>query len=200
MTLNGQGQSPDIFPHESESIPTVEEFGVLVKEITDKLARVGSVLEFVGPEPALGVSRQDIRRRIRSWLVNQRWVWWRILCDTQRHVRELISGPCLGAKTRFLSLNRIQSRAVTGLLTGHNTLFTVVRYKTGSKNVTDGSNFCGRHAANVARISVSKVYNYLDVRTDFCRHTVDKTIINRVQLSRIMPLRIHKCRTLTPLH
>ena len=31
-------------------------------------------------------------------------------------------GPCLGAKARFLSFNRTQSRAVTGLLTGHNTL------------------------------------------------------------------------------
>ena len=130
MTLNGQGKSPDILPHESESIPTVEEFGVRVKEITDELAKGGSVLEFVGTEPALGVSRQGIRRRIRSWLVNQRWLWWRVLCDTQRHVRELISGPCLGAKTRFLSFNRTQFRAVTGLLTGHNTLFTVVRYNT----------------------------------------------------------------------
>ena len=31
-------------------------------------------------------------------------------------------GPCLDAKVRFLSFNRTQSRAVTGLLTGHNTL------------------------------------------------------------------------------
>jgi hypothetical protein len=36
--------------------------------------------------------------------------------------RELISGPCLGAKARFLSSYRTLSRAVTGLLTGHNTL------------------------------------------------------------------------------
>jgi hypothetical protein len=36
--------------------------------------------------------------------------------------RELISGPCLGAKDKFLSFNRTQSRAVTDLLTGHNTL------------------------------------------------------------------------------
>jgi hypothetical protein len=35
---------------------------------------------------------------------------------------ELILGPCLGAKARFLSFNRTQSRAVTGHLTGHNTL------------------------------------------------------------------------------
>jgi hypothetical protein len=49
------------------------------------------------------------------------------MCTTARHLflfgnREIISGPCLGAKARFLSFNRIQSRAVTGLLTGHNTL------------------------------------------------------------------------------
>jgi hypothetical protein len=31
-------------------------------------------------------------------------------------------GPCLGVKARLLSFNRIESRAVTGLLTGHNTL------------------------------------------------------------------------------
>ena len=34
--------------------------GVRGIEIADKLARDGSVLEFVGLEPALGVSRQDI--------------------------------------------------------------------------------------------------------------------------------------------
>jgi hypothetical protein len=41
---------------------------------------------------------------------------------TQRQAWELISGPCLGAKARFLSFNRTLSRAVTGFLTGHNTL------------------------------------------------------------------------------
>jgi hypothetical protein len=95
--------------------------GVRGKEIANELARDCSVLKFVGPEPALGVSRQDIRRRIRRWLVNQHWVWWRGLGDTERQAGELISGPCLGAKARFLFFNRTQSRAVTGLLTGHNT-------------------------------------------------------------------------------
>ena len=70
----------------------------------------------------LGVSRQDIRKRIRHWLLNQHWVWWRGLGNTQRQARELILGPYLGTKARFLSFNRTQSRAVTGLLTGHNTL------------------------------------------------------------------------------
>jgi hypothetical protein len=44
------------------------------------------------------------------------------LGNTQRQARELISGPCLGAKARFLSFNRTKSRAVIGFLTGHNTL------------------------------------------------------------------------------
>jgi len=35
-------------------------------EITDKLARSGSVQRFVGPEPFLGVSRQNIRRKIKT--------------------------------------------------------------------------------------------------------------------------------------
>jgi hypothetical protein len=91
-------------------------------EIADELAGDGSVLKFVGPEPALGGSRQDVRRRIRRYLVNQRWIWWRGLGDTQRQAREFISGPCLGTKSRFLSFNRTQSRTVTGLLTVHDTL------------------------------------------------------------------------------
>ena len=35
--------------------------GVRGNQITDKLARDGSVQTFVGPEPSLGVSRQNIR-------------------------------------------------------------------------------------------------------------------------------------------
>jgi hypothetical protein len=56
--------------------------GVRRNEIADELARDSSVLEFVGPESALGVSRQDIRRRVRQWLVNWHWIWWRGLGDT----------------------------------------------------------------------------------------------------------------------
>jgi hypothetical protein len=116
--------------------------GVRGNEIANELARGGSALKFVGPEPALGVSRQDIRRRIRHWLVNQRWLWWRGLGNTQRQAWELISGPCLGAKARFLSFNRTQSRVVTGLLTGHNTL----RRQLHLKGLSD-SPLCRRRGA-----------------------------------------------------
>ena len=90
--------------------------------MANELPRGASALEFVGPEPALGVSRQDIRRRIRRWSVNQRWVCWRGFCNTQRQAREFISGSCPGAKARYLSFNRTQSRVVTSFLIGHNTV------------------------------------------------------------------------------
>jgi len=32
----------------------------------------------------LGVSTQDIQRMFRRWLVNQHWIWWRDLGDTER--------------------------------------------------------------------------------------------------------------------
>jgi len=44
------------------------------------------------------------------------------LVSTQRQPGKLILGLSPSAKTRLLSLNRTQSRAVIGLLTGHNTL------------------------------------------------------------------------------
>ena len=86
--------------------------GVRGYKITNGLTSGGSAVKFVGPEPALRVSRHDIRR-IRLSLVNQHWVWW-----SQRQDPELISGPCLGAK----AFNRTKSRVVTGLLSGCNTL------------------------------------------------------------------------------
>jgi len=96
--------------------------GVRGNEIAHELAKGGPVLSFLGPQPALGVSRRHIRRKISRWLVNQHCARWRGLGDTQRQAREIISGYCLGGKARFLPSNRTQSRAVTGLLTGHNTL------------------------------------------------------------------------------
>jgi len=51
-------------------------------EIVDQLARDGSVQICVGPEPNLGVSRQNKRRKISCWLVNQQWARWRGLGNT----------------------------------------------------------------------------------------------------------------------
>jgi hypothetical protein len=76
----------------------------------------------MGPEPALGVSRQSIRKKIQCWLDKQHLIMRQGLAGTQRQARELISGPRTAARTRLLSFSRTQSRVITGLLTGHNTL------------------------------------------------------------------------------
>jgi hypothetical protein len=91
-------------------------------EIADKLVRDSSVPQFVGPEPFLGVSRQNIRRKMKRWMEKQHLALWRGPCSTQRQAWELISGPDLATGVRLLSFNRTQSRVVIGLLTGHNTL------------------------------------------------------------------------------
>jgi len=70
----------------------------------------------------LGVSRQNIRRKMKRWMHRKHLALWRVPCGTQRQARKLISGPNLTTGTWLLSFNGTQSRAVIGLLTGHNTL------------------------------------------------------------------------------
>jgi hypothetical protein len=96
--------------------------GVRGNEIADGLARDGFALRLLGPKPALGVSRCDIRKRLRCWLISQHWASWCDLGNTPTQARELISGPCPGTRIKLLSFNNNQSRVVTALLTGHNTL------------------------------------------------------------------------------
>jgi hypothetical protein len=96
--------------------------GIRGNEITLELAREGSAHHFVGPEPAVGVSRQCIRREIQCWLDRQHLIRWRGLVGTMRQAQELISGPNTAARAALMSFNRAQSRVVTGLITGHNTV------------------------------------------------------------------------------
>jgi hypothetical protein len=96
--------------------------GVRGNEIADRLARSGSAQRFVGPEPFLGVSRQTIRRKMKSWMEKQHLAVWGGPCSTQRHAREVICGSNLATGARLLPINRTQSRVVIGLLTRHNTL------------------------------------------------------------------------------
>jgi len=81
-----------------------EHAGVQGIEITSELTRGSCALKFVGTGRLTSIGHGG------EFLV--------IL----RQGYKLISGPCPGAKARFLSFNRTQSRVVTGLLTGPNTL------------------------------------------------------------------------------
>jgi hypothetical protein len=78
--------------------------------------------EVCGTRAFLGVTRQNIRRKIKCWMDNQHLVTWRGPCSTQKQAQELISGPDLATRAQLLSFNTTQSRVVIGLLTGQNTL------------------------------------------------------------------------------
>ena len=69
-----------------------------------------------------GVSRQNIRRKLKCWMGNQHLALWHGTCNTQRQAQELILGPDLATGARLLYLNRTQTKVVIGLLMGHNTL------------------------------------------------------------------------------
>jgi len=93
--------------------------GVRGNEIAYRLARDGSVQRFVGPEPFLGFSRQNIRKKMKRWLKNQHLALWRGPCSTYRQARQLMSGPDPAVGARQMSFNRTQSRVVISLLNGH---------------------------------------------------------------------------------
>jgi len=44
----------------------------------------GSGQRFIGPEPCFGVSRQNIRKKMKSWMRNQHLALWRGPCSAQR--------------------------------------------------------------------------------------------------------------------
>jgi hypothetical protein len=97
-------------------------YGVHGNEIADGLAREGTVHQFVGLDLALGVSRHNVRKKIKGCIDGWYMAMWQCPIRTQRQAQKLISGPNPTAKTRPLSFNRIQSRVGTGLRTGYNTL------------------------------------------------------------------------------
>ena len=84
-------------------------------EIADDLAKEATVQQYVGPQPALGASRQITRRKIKLWIDSLHMAMWQGL-------KALISGPSPTSKAQLLCFNRTQSRMVYGPLTGHSTL------------------------------------------------------------------------------
>ena len=85
---------------------------------------------------------------IKCWMDNQHLTRWRCLSSTQGQVRETISGPSPGAKTRLLYFNTIKYRVVTGLLAGHNSLRKMglnsspLCRRCGVQDETSVHNFC----------------------------------------------------------
>ena len=76
--------------------------GVSGSETADKLVREVFAHRFVVLEQALGISRQNIRQKIISWLFNQHIFLWQSLTSTQKQAWELSSGPNIADNTKLL--------------------------------------------------------------------------------------------------
>jgi len=79
-------------------------------------ARGGNAVRFLGPEPALEVSRRDLQKRLVFWLLNQHGAQWRHLGYTESQAQSFISWCSMGTRAKFLTFNRIQSKVVIDLL------------------------------------------------------------------------------------
>jgi hypothetical protein len=57
--------------------------GARGNETADRLAKSSSGQQFIGPEPFFGVSRQNIRQKLKHWMKNQHLALWRGPCRTE---------------------------------------------------------------------------------------------------------------------
>jgi hypothetical protein len=78
--------------------------GVRGNEIANRLAKSGSGPWFIGSEPFLVDSRQNIRWKMKRWMKNQHLALWQGPCSTQRQAPELIIGPRSGYRGPIIVL------------------------------------------------------------------------------------------------
>ena len=92
--------------------------GVHGNEVADELARNGSSVPFVGPEPAIGISSNLIRNTVFDLFRDKQYLNW-LNSKGQRQAKELNQGCPSARHKELLKLNRNGVRKVVGLLTGH---------------------------------------------------------------------------------
>jgi hypothetical protein len=92
--------------------------GILGNEKADNLARQGSAVPLLGPEPALGTPRCLAREAIKNWTEFQYFTTWTHK-PGYKHGKLFTGGPCKKRADDLLKLDRHQLRLIAGTLTGH---------------------------------------------------------------------------------
>ncbi len=90
-------------------------------EIADSLAKEGSLLPFLGPEPAIGISSLSARHSIVQWSHVEHCVQWGLITSC-RQAREFLDKPTKALSKELLALSRALLRQYIAVMTGHNTL------------------------------------------------------------------------------
>lgn len=92
--------------------------GVGGNEHADALARRGSAMNFMGPEPVIGISIDMVKKAITSWMEDEVLRYWRE-CPGMEHSKAFIDGPSKKRTRQWLELSRKKVRTLTALYTGH---------------------------------------------------------------------------------
>ncbi|KAJ8976451.1 hypothetical protein NQ317_000192 [Molorchus minor] len=91
--------------------------GLEGNERADSLARLGSELGPVGPEPLVATSKATCVQSISKWVIQQHVEYWEK--QELRQSRTFMAEPTDQLTNSLLNLNRKQTRTIIGALTGH---------------------------------------------------------------------------------
>lgn len=91
--------------------------GIEGNEKADTLARQGSAMDFIGPEPCCGIPNSTIKLEFKKWEASSVVENWRTLSLCRQSKRFIT--PNVKITYKLLSLNKKDLSTITGLLTGH---------------------------------------------------------------------------------
>ena len=92
--------------------------GIEGNEAADRLARAGSETHIIGPEPVLGITKNNIRNAVSEWINTQHRRRW-MTTSGQRHGKLMLRNMSVSLTREYLNLNRNNARLIVGIVTGH---------------------------------------------------------------------------------
>ncbi|KAJ8983698.1 hypothetical protein NQ317_003488, partial [Molorchus minor] len=87
-------------------------------EKADELARLGSEGRCLGPEPYLGITRQQVTAALNDWVYSTLKEHWRLSIGC-RQARDFVTGPDPARSIWILGRSRETLNQLVGILTGH---------------------------------------------------------------------------------
>ncbi|XP_062707608.1 uncharacterized protein LOC134288024 [Aedes albopictus] len=87
-------------------------------ELADELARTGASHDFIGPEPAIPVSKCWVKLRIDTWAATQHKQYWNSL-ESCRQTKLYCTEPSLGVAKYLTNLSKQNCSMLVKALTGH---------------------------------------------------------------------------------